>query len=166
MTCDAKRNLARGADYPFDGPSEWYDIEQPRPPLPPFDWAHAAARGILADLNDRSGIKHGFIGISEDVRAEIIGSLAAIIREAYQQSLPDLLAQSTEKIVTIDYTNWRGVRELRLISPIAWHITSNKWHPIRQWMLAAADIDKGELRYFALSGIHAWSEVAAPADEK
>lgn len=49
-------------------------------PPPPTDWAHAAARGVLADLLDRKGIKHGFTDVEEDTRVEIVQSLAEIIR--------------------------------------------------------------------------------------
>jgi len=77
----AKHSLERGAEYPYDAPDNWRESDD-APPLPATDWSHAAARGILHDLTDRRGIKHGFCGVDEDVRKEIVESLAAIIREA------------------------------------------------------------------------------------
>lgn len=77
----AKHTLERGAKYPYDAPDDWWEGDGSAPP-PPTDWAHAAARGVLADLNDRGGIKHGFNNIDEEIRAEIVTSLAAIIRLA------------------------------------------------------------------------------------
>ena len=77
----ARRTLARGLKYPYDAPSGWWRGEGSVPPSP-RDWAHAAARGVIADLTDRHTIKRGFEGIDDDIRKEIVGSLAAIIRAA------------------------------------------------------------------------------------
>jgi hypothetical protein len=75
----AKHALEHGQQYPYDAPDSW---SSDNPPPPAKDWAHAAARGILSDLNDRRSIKNGFLGIDEDVRVEIVESLAGIIRAA------------------------------------------------------------------------------------
>lgn len=40
------------------------------------------ARGVVADLQDRRAIKWGFGDIDEEIRVEIISSLADIIRAA------------------------------------------------------------------------------------
>lgn len=79
--------LRHGAKYPYDAPDEWWDSDGSNPP-PATDWAHSAARGVLADLNDRRGIKQGFAGLDEGVRAEIIASLAEIIRQAAKEPRP------------------------------------------------------------------------------
>jgi len=71
----AAHALQRGAEYPYDAKDEGAALSA-------ADWAHAAARGILYDLTDRRGIKHGFRGVDQEVRAEIVGSLAEIIRRA------------------------------------------------------------------------------------
>jgi hypothetical protein len=71
--------------------------------------------------------------------------------------------------ITILYTNWRGetaVRRIRLdfiaygneALGFAWG--SNEWHPEEQMLLSALDVNKGERRTFALSGIKAWGEEA------
>lgn len=52
------------------------------------DWAHAAALGVIADLSDRHTIKRGFEGLDAEVRAEIVGSLATIIRDARAAQIP------------------------------------------------------------------------------
>lgn len=79
----AQHTLDRGAKYPYDASDEWWhgDGDEREAP-PPTDWAHAAARGVLADLNDRKGIKQGFANIDEEIRVEIVSSLAEIIRRA------------------------------------------------------------------------------------
>lgn len=75
--------LKHGAEYPYDAPDSWWNQDgETREPPPPVDWAHRAARGILASMTDRCGIKHGFDDIDEDVRAEIVQAVAEVIRAA------------------------------------------------------------------------------------
>ena len=78
---DAQRTLGHGAKFPYDAPDAWWDSTGDNPPAAE-DWAHAAARGVISDLTGRSGIKHGFANIDEDIRVEIVASLAEIIRVA------------------------------------------------------------------------------------
>lgn len=59
--------------------------------------------------------------------------------------------------VWIDYTNYRGEREWRKVRPIRVIFDSNEWHPVKQWLLTAQDVEKQEMRTFAFSGIHAVS---------
>lgn len=73
-------SLNHGAKFSYDAPDEW-EVENPPPAK---DWAHAAARGVLADLQDRGGIKHGFNNIDHEIRVEIVETLAAIIRLAQE----------------------------------------------------------------------------------
>lgn len=88
------RRLRRGRVYPFDAPDAWpgpgedYDYDS-FDPFPAPDWAHAAARGIVADLRDRRGVKDGFDGIIEEVRCELVASLANIIRRAGKDVVRD-----------------------------------------------------------------------------
>ena len=77
----AKEALEQGAKYPFEANDKWWSGGGGSPP-PAKDWAHAAARGILVDLQDRRGIKYSFVGIDEECRVEIVESLAEIIRRA------------------------------------------------------------------------------------
>ena len=46
------------------------------------DQAEAAALGILANLCDRRGIKHELQAVDEDIRREIVTTMAEIIRAA------------------------------------------------------------------------------------
>lgn len=78
---DPDHDLSLGAMFPFEAPDAWWK-EGGLPPPAAADWAVAAARGVLANLQDRRSIKQGFIEIDEDVRTEIVASLAAIIRRA------------------------------------------------------------------------------------
>lgn len=84
---DARTRLEQGARFPYDASDAWWHSGGGGPPAP-TDWAHYAARGILADLTDRRGIKHGFDDIDEDVRIEMVASLAEIIRSASKEMRP------------------------------------------------------------------------------
>ncbi len=80
---DPRWYVDHGNKFPYDASDAWMDSDDDPPP--PSDWAHSAARGVIADLTDRRNIKYGFEEVDEEVRAEIVASLAAIIRAA----LPD-----------------------------------------------------------------------------
>ena len=70
---NADRSLNTGAKYP-------YDHDDRGDALPSIDPAHATARGILADLSDRRGIKCELDNVDYITRVELVESLAAIIR--------------------------------------------------------------------------------------
>lgn len=77
-----KAQIKHGNQYPFDEIDAWWNDEnEPQKPSKPKDWAHATARGIIASLQDRQGIKHQLTTqIDEETRQEIVGEIAAIIR--------------------------------------------------------------------------------------
>ena len=58
--------------------------------------------------------------------------------------------------VWIDYVNWRGVREGRVIEPISITWGQNEWHKEPQWLLKAYDRKREGFREFAMSGIKEW----------
>ena len=77
--------LQHGAEFPFDASDAWWHAEAGTVPTPKADnWRIAAARAILSSLRDRRGIKQELqIGlIDEDVREEIVLTIAAIIKAA------------------------------------------------------------------------------------
>lgn len=79
----AEIRLEQGARYPYDAP----DAED-APASAAADWAHLAARGVVADLKDRRAIKWGFDNIDEAIRASLIADLADIIRTAAPMTSP------------------------------------------------------------------------------
>lgn len=83
---EAQRSLRHGAKFPYDASDKWWLSSGGRPPRT-RDWAHRAARGILADLRDRRAIKRGFENVDEGTRKEIVDSLSEIIREAGRAAL-------------------------------------------------------------------------------
>lgn len=64
------------------------------------------------------------------------------------------------KVVSIDYTNYRGERAWRQVSPIGLVYEENKFHPKPQWLLYALEKRDGEVitRAFAVKDIHEWKE--------
>lgn len=79
----SKRRLEHSAKHPYDAGADFWEDRTTTPP-PATDWAHAAARGVMADLLDRGGIKVALNDeeIDHETRAEIVQSMAAIIRLA------------------------------------------------------------------------------------
>lgn len=60
------------------------------------------------------------------------------------------------KIVVINYTNWKGVTALRRIIPKKIFFGSTEWHKEEQWLLEALDVDKNADRSFAVKDIKSW----------
>lgn len=63
--------------------------------------------------------------------------------------------------VTIDYTNWRGVRSYRRVRPLRIVFENNEWHQDTTWIMYAIDIEKNEERGFAMDSIHSWNPTGA-----
>jgi predicted DNA-binding transcriptional regulator YafY len=59
--------------------------------------------------------------------------------------------------VMIDYTNHRGERATRTITPRGINWGSTEWHPEPQWLLLAWDHGKNAFRDFAIKDIHDWT---------
>lgn len=70
--------LLRGDKSPYDCDGE--------ESLPPKDWAHRAARGVIANLEDRSGIGNILDDLDLDIKVEVVDALAEIIRDAHRES--------------------------------------------------------------------------------
>jgi predicted DNA-binding transcriptional regulator YafY len=61
--------------------------------------------------------------------------------------------------VMIDYTNYRGERAMRRVTPIAIRFESSEWHGSEQWLLRAVDVEKAAERDFAMKDIHSWRQI-------
>lgn len=60
--------------------------------------------------------------------------------------------------VRIYCRNWKGESSWRHVVPhYVWH-GSTRWHPKKQWLLRAYDLDKRALRDFAVDSIFTWVE--------
>lgn len=74
----------------------------------------------------------------------------------------DSISQPTSNwpdVAFIDYTNWKGERSWRRISPRGIRFASTEFHPEPTWLLDAYDMDKEAMRAFALKDIHEWMDV-------
>lgn len=75
-------------------------------------------------------------------------------------TLPEAAEQQVvepQKVVLIRYTNYRGETALRRILPLTVRFASTEWHPERQWLLDAIDVERGVNRSFAMKDISMWS---------
>lgn len=69
---------------------------------------------------------------------------------------------SDGEAVVIDYTNYRGERGFRRVLPLRWEFSETEWHPGKQWIMWARDVDKGVVRAFAMDCIHSWNREVGP----
>jgi hypothetical protein len=67
-----------------------------------------------------------------------------------------LVQEQQARQVCIDYTNWRGVRAVRRVEPRGIWFGTSRFHVGEQWFLSALDVEKQEVRDFALTSLHAW----------
>lgn len=79
-----KQAIIHGNEYPYDETDAWWSSEDRTPPSLPEDWAHSAARGIIANLEGRAGVRLALVHIDEAIRKEIVGDIARIIRNAHE----------------------------------------------------------------------------------
>lgn len=63
------------------------------------------------------------------------------------------VAEADNRQIQIDYVNWKGERRWRVIEPIYIWFGSTEWHPDKQWLLKATDIELRAERDFAITGI-------------
>ncbi len=58
--------------------------------------------------------------------------------------------------VRVVYCNYRNETAIRTIVPRRIWFGATAWHPEPQWLLDALDLEKNEVRSFALRDIRAW----------
>ncbi len=63
------------------------------------------------------------------------------------------MTEQSKKEIKILYKNYRGEVAHRRIIPKSITFTSNEWHPEKQFLLTALDVEKGEDRHFAMKDI-------------
>lgn len=54
------------------------------------------------------------------------------------------------KLITVIYTNHRGITTSRTIRPLSAYYGKSQWHPEPQWLMDAWDEERGAVRSFAL----------------
>lgn len=79
----------------------------------------------------------------------------ALCKNDIDQGLPGIYLQG-EREVLFEYVNYRGESSTRRVIPLDSRFGSTKWHPRRQWLLRAWDLDKEAQREFAMGDISNW----------
>lgn len=64
------------------------------------------------------------------------------------QNIP---SSQQKKEITFKYKNWRGDTAVRTVIPQNIWYGESQWHSGFQWFMRAHDIEKGEIRDFALA---------------
>lgn len=52
--------------------------------------------------------------------------------------------------IEFDYINWKGIAGHRKVKVLGFSYESNEYHPEKQWLLKAYDLEKKEKRIFAI----------------
>lgn len=119
---------------------------------------HAAMKAELSRmLNSPEWSGQEPAGESEVEKALI--AAAAEDADENQPALPGLqlpekdlpVKQLSDEPLVVLYANWRGEIALRRILPLKLRFAATEWHPDRQWLLQAYDLDKDAFRDFALA---------------
>ncbi len=61
--------------------------------------------------------------------------------------------------IEILYTNYRGETARRKIVPSSIWFGATEWHPAKQWLLEAFDVEKQATRTFAMHDIQEWKSL-------
>lgn len=78
----AEEALEYGRQMPFDAPEWWWNSSDDLPPPRPRDWAHKAARGVMAELQGRVGIKDSLGDVPHALARDVVLVIAEVIRLA------------------------------------------------------------------------------------
>ena len=55
--------------------------------------------------------------------------------------------------LVFEYVNWEKKKAVRKVQPLEIWYGQTQWHPKKQWLLKALDLDKNEKRDFAIKDI-------------
>jgi len=58
--------------------------------------------------------------------------------------------------VKFKYKNYKSEVRQRIVIPIKIEYTSTEYHPDNQWILVGYDIEKADIRHFAMKDISDW----------
>lgn len=68
-----------------------------------------------------------------------------------------IISSQQSQVVTFSYTNYKGILSNRSVQPIEIRFGSTEWHQDAQWLLKAFDLDKNDIREFAVKDIKNWN---------
>lgn len=78
----AMQRVTAGNAYPYDAPDNWWRNTTARE-IPPRNWAHAAARGVMAELRTDPNDIHRIQDADQIARDRLVHMLELIIRAAH-----------------------------------------------------------------------------------
>ncbi len=70
--------------------------------------------------------------------------------------MSNTIANMPIEAVSILYTNYRGETSIRKIVPKRIWFGKTEWHPAKQWILDAFDLEKEAKRGFAMKNVKSW----------
>lgn len=74
-------------------------------------------------------------------------------------TLKEIDVAALEKVVKLDYTNWKGIRETRRVVPLGtMEFKSNDFHKEPTWLMRVFDLDKMAIRDYAMKDVHSWGK--------
>lgn len=75
------------------------------------------------------------------------------------------MEQDISRKFRLDYTNHRGERAVRVVTPIRVWYGKTPWHADEQWLLEVLDHERGASRNYALGDIWNWTPVSVKNEE-
>src|SRR5262245_6342733 len=72
------------------------------------------------------------------------------------ETAPDAVrdVMTVERVLKIDYTNWRNERSIRTLIPWRFEFRATEHHPERQWMIIGYDLDRLQWRAYPIKDVH------------
>lgn len=127
----------------------------------PWKMPWSVARKVVDELCSRSGDEKAllapfgnWLGLPADdidgIKNELVSEVVIIGREQPVQEEANVTSGPAIRFV---YENYAGKIGVRNAIPVRMTFGSNEWHPERQWMMEAFDLEHGAMRTFAAKGI-------------
>jgi predicted DNA-binding transcriptional regulator YafY len=67
-----------------------------------------------------------------------------------------MINEKDKSVAKFTYVNYKNITNNRNINPIKLYYGNTEWYPENQWLLKAYDIEKKEIRVFAMKNIKCW----------
>jgi predicted DNA-binding transcriptional regulator YafY len=66
------------------------------------------------------------------------------------------MSYNRDQVAEFDYVNYKGEFGVRTVVPVRFFWGESDYHPGYQWLLEAFDLDRRDMRTFAMSGVKNW----------
>lgn len=101
----------------------------------------------------RPGILLTFDRIGATCKKCLARSLTMIQGGRTDNTMRPIVAYMASAII-FEYTNYQGIKSTRRVLPERMEWKATPWHPTPQWLLTGYDLDKGEVRSFAMQDMN------------